>query len=127
MKVSRPPSISVVCILFFVIGTSLAVRSIGQFVVVPGLYTFLMLVNSLLGLYAYWGLWNMKRWSIPLFLVVWAFIAAPIFLTHGGLSTISLLRSLYVFALVAIFSVVVLPHRSKMSPDQVWNSKQPTE
>ena len=51
MKVSRPPSISVVGILFFVIGTSLAVRSIGQFVVVPGLYTFLMLVNSLLGLY----------------------------------------------------------------------------
>jgi hypothetical protein len=69
----------------------------------------------------------MKRWSIPLFLVVWAFIAVPIFLTHGGLSTIGLLRSLYVFALVAIFGVVVLPHRSKMSPGQVWNSKRSTE
>jgi|AP82_1055514.scaffolds.fasta_scaffold109995_1 uncharacterized membrane protein (DUF2068 family) len=127
MKVSRPPSISVVGILFFVIGTSLAVRSIGQFVVVPGLYTFLMLVNSLLGLYAYWGLWNMKRWSIPLFLVVWAFIAVPIFLTHEGMSTISLLRSLYVFLLVTIFVVVVLPHRSRMSPGRVWNFKRSTE
>jgi hypothetical protein len=127
MKVSRPPSISVVCILFFVIGTSLAVRSIGQFVVAPGLYTFLMLANSLLGLYAYWGLWNMRRWCIPLFIVVWVFIGAPIFLTHEGMSTISLLRSLYVFALVAIFVVVVLPHRSKMSPGQVWNSKRSTE
>lgn len=116
----RPQSITILCVMLFLIGISLAFRSIGQFILAPGFYTFFMLIVSAAGLYCYYGLWNMKRWSIPLFFLVWGIITVPFFLGGDAFSTIILIRALYLMAIIVIFSVVVLPHRNKFSNGLVW-------
>lgn len=123
----RPQSITILCILLFVIGTSLTIRSIGQFVLVPGIYTFFMLIISLLGLYCYYGLWNMKRWSLSLFFIVWAAIGLPMLTGSEQLSTIMRLRSLYLIGVVVAFVLVVFPHRSKLSGGAIWDFKRKSD
>ncbi len=123
----RPQSITILCVLLFVIGISLAIRSIGQFVLVPGLYTFFMLLVSLVGLYSYYGLWIMKRWCIPVFFVVWCIIALPLFFGGDGFSTVMLLRSLYLVAMLVIFMIVVLPHKNKLSKGSIWDFKRASD
>ncbi len=123
----RPQSITILCILFFVIGASLALRSIGQFVLVPGFYTFSMLIVSLLGLYGYYGLWIMKRWCIPVFFLVWCFISLPMLFGSDGFSTVMILRAMYLVGMLAVFIIVVLPHRNKLSSGSVWDFKRPSE
>ncbi len=116
----RPQSITILCVILFLIGFSLAFRSIGQFILSPGLYTFFMLIVSVAGLYCYYGLWNMKRWSIPLFFLVWGIITIPFFLGGDQFSTVTLIRSLYLVAVIAIFSIIVWPQRHNFSDGLVW-------
>lgn len=120
----RPQSITILCVMLFLIGASLTFRSIGQFFVAPGFYTFFMVILSFVGLYCYYGLWNMKRWSIHLFFVVWGLIVLPFFFGGDKFSTITLLRSLYLLAIISIFSIIVLPQKDKFSSGQVWPLKR---
>ncbi len=120
----RPQSITILCVLLFVIGTSLTVRSIGQVILLPGFSSILMLIVSILGLYCYYGLWNMKRWSIGLFFVVWAVLAVPTLLEMDGFSTILLMRSLYLLGMLAAFIGVVLPHSDKFTSGPMWQFKK---
>ena len=122
----RPQSITVLCILLFVIGASLTVRSLGQIFLVPGLYSFFMLTISLLGLYCYYGLWHMQRWCIPVFFLVWGAISTPVLLELNESSTIILMRSMYVIGILIAFVVVVLPHRKEMSRGPIWQVKKDT-
>ncbi len=123
----RPQSITILCVLLFVIGTSLAVRSIGQIMLLPGISSFFMLIISFLGLYCYYGLWNMKRWSIGLFFVVWAALALPTLMELDGFSTILLMRSLYLLGMLAAFIGVVLPHSDKFTSGPMWQFKKTSE
>ena len=120
----RPQSITILCILLFVIGASLLLRSIGQFFLVPGYYSFFMLLISLLGLYGYYGLWIMKHWSIPVFILVWSAIFFPMVLGPVPFSRIMLLRYLYIAGVVAAFMIVVLPHRDKLSKGPIWDFRR---
>ncbi len=119
----RPQSITILCILLFVIGVSLALRSIGQFVLAPGMYSFFMLLVSLLGLYSYYGLWIMKRWSIPVFLLTWSLITLPALISNDGFSTVMLLRIAYLVGMLVVFMIVVLPHTNKLTQGAVWDFK----
>jgi len=120
----RPQSITILSILLFVIGISLAVRSLGQFFMAPSFYTFLMLIISFIGLYCYYGLWNMKRWCIPLFFLVWGFILLPMLMGGDKLSMIMLMRLLYLISVMGVFLIVVLPHRNRLSSGLVWPLKK---
>lgn len=119
----RPQSITIVCIILTVVGVSLAARSIGQFVILPGFYSLLMLVISLLGLYSYYGLWKMKRWCIPLFYIVWGFISASLVFGTEEFSRVVIMRSLYLVAVILIFTVIVLPYRHSMTKGSIWKFK----
>ncbi len=119
----RPQSITILCILLFVIGVSLTIRSIGQVILAPGIYTISMLIVSIVGLYCYYALWHMKRCSIPLFFLVWGAIALPMYMTSGAFTTIVLMRSLYLIGVVTAFVLVVLPHKSQLSSGLAWPLK----
>ncbi len=119
----RPLSVTVMCILLFGVGISLTLRSIAQLFLYPGIYTFLMIGVSILGLYCYYGLWKMKSWSIPLFYLLWIIIPLPMFLGFEGQSVIVVIRESYFVALLIIFSIVVLPHRSKFHKASIWDFK----
>ena len=116
----RPQSITILCAILFVIGFSLAIRSIGQFVLVPSFYTFFTLIISIIGLYCYYGLWNMKRWCVYLFFIVWGLLSLTMFLGIDEFTTITIMRSLYLVSVMVIFAVVVLPHKNKLSGGLVW-------
>ena len=116
----RPQSITVLCILLFLVGSSMAIRSIAQLFLAPGFLSFFMLIISVIGLYCYYGLWNMKRWCIPLFYSVWGAIALPMLIEIGSLSMIMLLRTSYLVAVMVIFTLVVFPHKDKLSSGLVW-------
>jgi len=120
----RPQTITVLCIALFGIGISLTVRSLAQFIITPGFYTFFMLIISMLGVYCYYGLWTMKRQCIPLFFLVWIAIPLPMLFGFGELTTITVIRSSYFVIILAIFSIVVLPHRNKFSEGPIWEFKK---
>jgi len=120
-KNMRPLTITVLCIVLFGIGISLAIRSLSTFFMSPGFYTFFMIILSFAGIYCYFGLWNMKRWCIPLFFCIWIIIPFPMFMGSDSYSTITMLRILYFIALLTVFAVVVLPHKDKFQKGSIWD------
>jgi len=122
--IMRTQSITFFCAILFVIGFSQAIRSIGQFFLAPGLYSFFMLIISFIGLYCYYGLWNMKRWCIPLFFAVWGCLLLILLLGGGQFTTIIYLRLLYLVVVIIAFIAVVLPHRGKLSGAWLWPLKK---
>lgn len=72
-----------------------------------------ILINGF-ALYAYYGLWRMRRWSILGVLGVWAFnfLFSWLMPMHGGLP--QQIRTGVTIIVLVIFVVVVLPHWNKM-------------
>ncbi|BCG65241.1 MAG: hypothetical protein methR_P3066 [Methyloprofundus sp.] len=119
----RPLSITTLCIILFGIGISLFIRSISQLFLFPSVYTFVMLAISLSGLYCYYGLWNMKTWSIPLFYAIWTIIPLPILMGFEGHSVTTIIRVTYFGVLLIVFSIIVLPHKGKFIKSSLWDYK----
>ncbi len=119
----RPQTITILCVVLFLMGGTLFLRSATIFFMNPGIYTFLILIASIIALYCYYGLWYMKKWSIGLFYVIWIFIPLPLFMGAEGFSLISILRGLYFVALLVVFFLVVTPHKDKFKEESIWEFK----
>lgn len=120
----RPQSITVLCVLLFAMGASLSVRFVVQFAVAPNFFSFLLLVICLVALYTYYGLWNMRQWSILLFLCVWGSLLVLLLFIAPEITLILMMRAFYIVCIILVFLIVVLPHRDKFSSGPVWQPRK---
>lgn len=111
---ARPNPITVLCVVLFVIGLSQFVGSVMIFIFTLRFMSLLSILINGFALYAYYGLWRMRRWSILGVLGVWAFnfLFSWLMPMHGGLP--QQIRTGVTIIVLVIFVVVVLPHWNKM-------------
>lgn len=106
----RTQPLTVLCIVLFVIGASMAIRFLFQFMFDPTFGALVMLVLSLAALVSYYGLWRMRRWSIFAIPILWGIIFLLTLFSSREITTIVQLRSLYPIGIILVFLVVVLPN-----------------
>lgn len=111
---TRPNPITVLCVVLFVIGISQFVGSVMIFGFAPRFLSLVSILINALALYAYYGLWKMRRWSILGVLGVWGFnfLFSWLMPMHGGLP--QQIRTGVTMVVLVIFLIVVLPHWNKM-------------
>jgi len=121
----RTQPITILCVVLFVIGASMTLRHLFQFLFTAELGPFLMLVLSLIALFSYYGLWRMRRWSVMAIPIIWGIILSLTLFSAREMTTIMQLRSLYPIGIILIFLVVVLPSLKRFSGGKKRDPSQP--
>jgi hypothetical protein len=120
----RTQPITILCVVLFVIGASMAIRFLFQFLLSADLGSFLMLVLSLIALFSYYGLWRMRRWSLMAIPVIWGIILLVTLFSAREMTTIIQLRSLYPIGIILVFLIVVSPSLKRFSGNKKKDSSQ---
>lgn len=121
----RTQPITILCVVLFVIGASMTMRFLFQFLFSADIGSFLMLLLSLIALFSYYGLWRMRRWSVMAIPIIWGIILLLTLFSAREMTTIMQLRSLYPLGIILIFLVVVLPSLKRFSRGKKRDPSQP--
>ena len=121
----RTQPITILCAILFVIGASMTIRHLFQFLFTAELGSFLMLLLSLIALFSYYGLWRMRRWSIIAIPIIWGIIILVTLFSARQITTIVELRTAVPIAIIIIFFIVVLPSLKRFSGGKKKDPSQP--
>ena len=98
----RPQSITILSAIFGAIWVSQLIRGIISLAINPGILVIVSLLTASFGLYACWGLWNMRRWSAYLFSGI-CILYLLVFLLFPATGPESWLKTVFFSILLVVF------------------------
>lgn len=92
------------------IGVSQMVHAFVAFGLNAGVGSLYGIVFSALGLLSYWGLWNMRKWSVVLFGLVWSVNSVVMAFFSTDASVLTQLRPWVSLILIVVYFAVIVPN-----------------
>lgn len=111
----RPSSITVLCVVLFVIGGSQLIGSVIIVWTALGLLSVAAVIINVVALYAYYGLWQMRMWNVVAFMLIWIFNLLLLSLTSIHITAVEQIRGWVIMLVIAVYLAAVLPHWKKLS------------
>ena len=118
IKNMRPTSITILCIILFVIGFSQLTGSLIIAVAAPNFPSMVAVTINSIAVYAYYGLWQMQKWSVIAFLVIWIFYFVSLSFSPIQGTAVGLFRGWVIILVTGIYLFFVLPHWNKFSNER---------
>lgn len=95
-------------------GASRLVGAVGAVFTDFGAFTLFGLILSSVALLSYYGLWQMRRWSVILFLIVWIVTAALQSFVYTAPTFFEHVRYWLTLGVLPVYLIVVVPHWPSM-------------